>query len=143
MRQNAETPVSAVKKTRKYISTHLFSGGLICCCFSLFSAKKPYCKPSRWSLNAGIHSFLQGQLSDQSHSSWHNRWGICATLSVPAYKQCPAKGESKCSSQACWSQFSHGHNNGRLWVGNVFLSSFDESRVYIVIKHSCLIWFQA
>lgn len=112
------------------------SGGLICCCFSLLSAKKSHCKPFRRSFNTGIHSFLQGQLSDQSHSSWHNWWGICATLSVPTYKQCPAKGESECSSQACCSQFTHGQNNERLWVWNVFFSSSDESNIYIN-KHDC------
>lgn len=127
IRQNAETPASAVKKI--YLS-YFFSDGLIFCCFSLLSAKKSHCKPSGRSLNAGIHSFLQGQLSDQSHSSWQHWWGICATLSFPTYKQCPAKGESECNSQACWSQFSHGQNNDRLWVGNVLFLSSDESKVY-------------
>lgn len=132
------------QQSRKYISSHFFNGGLLCCCFSFLLAKKPHCKPSRRSLNAGIHSFLQGQLSDQSYSSWHNWWGISATLSVPTYKQCPTKGESDCSSQACWSQFHHGQNNDRLWVENVFFSSSDESKVY---KHvqllnlvSVIIW---
>lgn len=118
------------QQSRKYISSRFLSGGLICCCFLLLSAKKPHCEPSRWSLNAGIHSFLQGQLSDQSHSSWHSWWGICTTLSVPTYKQCPAKGESECSSQACWPLFLHEQNNDWLWVGNAFFSSSDESKVY-------------
>lgn len=82
------------------------------------SATKSHCKPSWWPLDAGIHSFLQGRLPDQSHSSWHNRWGVRATLSIPTYQQCPAKGESECSSQACRSQFSHEQNTDRLWVGN-------------------------
>lgn len=114
----------------KYILSHFFSDGLIYWCFSLLSAKKSHRKPSRRPLNAGIHSFLQGRLTDQSDSSWHKWWGICATLPVPTYKQCPAKRKSKCSSQACWSQFRHGQNNDRLWVGNALFSSSNESKVY-------------
>lgn len=80
-------------------------------------AKESHCKPLRWSLYTGVCPFWQGQLIDQSCSSWPKRWGLCLTLPFPNQQQSSPERQFKCSSQGCWPQFSHEQSNGRFWVG--------------------------
>lgn len=104
---------------------------------SCLVAKEPHCKPLGRSLY--LHSFQQGQLFEQSCSSWHKRWGVCLTLPFPNQQQSSPERQSECSSQGSWPHFSHEQSNGRLWVGKLSLwimPQLNSFSGYIFLSHT-------
>lgn len=68
---------------------------------------------------AGIRSFWQRRLFDQSHRRCPRRWGFCPALPFPCQQQPSHEKQFQRRSQICLPHISHEQSHGRLWVGTL------------------------